>query len=285
MRLKVSVLADGTILVEAQPATFEQLDAALTRTKAANGQVWYYREAGRSQPPPEAMKVVKRIVELKLPISLSSKPDFSDWVDGKGVSHPRNAAESPAAELQMPAVAVRSDIEEYFAGVRRTATGKGSGDGLVIVKPDRTNLVLPRLAETAALKSMAENMAKLVPAAPPRQIAAIAYTVFETAADAAPGLVEVSKAIPFLGMLVGFSYIGHAVWVFEGHDSALAAGCRDADLLLVDSAMRPLLAAGWDARAAAVMRSVNILVHNRANFQLSAIRKLGADPSRFEFSA
>ena len=97
------------------------------------------------------------------------------------------------------------------------------------------------------------------------------------------GSLEVGKAIPFLGMLVGFAYIGHAVWVFEGHQSALDAGCRDADILIVDSAMRPLLASGWDASAAAVMRNVNILVNNRANFALSAIRKVGADPSRIEF--
>src|SRR5947208_2902204 len=146
MRLKVSVLADGTILVEGQPATFEELDAALARVQAAKGQVWYYRQSAGGQPPPAAKRVVQRIVELKLSISLSSKPDFSDWVDGKGVSHPRNAPESPAAEIAMPAVAERADIEEVFASVRRTAAGSGASDGLVIVKPDRTHLVLPRLA-------------------------------------------------------------------------------------------------------------------------------------------
>ena len=60
--------------------------------------------------------------------------------------------------------------------------------------------------------------------------------------------------------------------------------CRDADILIVDNAMRPFLVPGWDAQAAAVMRSANILVHNRANFGLAAIRKMGADPTAFEFN-
>jgi hypothetical protein len=84
-------------------------------------------------------------------------------------------------------------------------------------------------------------------------------------------------------MLVGLSYIGHAVWVFEGHASALAAGCREADVLIVDSAMRPLLPPAWDADAAAAMRNGNILVHNRATFQLAMLRKAGTDAARLQF--
>jgi hypothetical protein len=283
LRLKISVLAKGALLLDGHPGTFEQLDSALARVKEAKGQVWYYRETAGGQPPAESLQVFQRIMALKLPVSLSSKPDFSDWVDTKGVSHPRNAAEAPPDGVYMPDVSPRSDIEEVFANVRRTAAGRGAGDGLVIVKPDRTHVVMPRLAETEALKKMAENMDAMVPASTQRNIAAIAFTVLAAADGGPPGLVEVSKAIPFLGMLVGFSYIGHAVWVFEGHASALAAGCRNADILLVDSAMRPLLAPGWDEKAAAVMRNANILVNNRTNFALSAVRKVGTDTSRIEF--
>jgi hypothetical protein len=287
MRLKVSVLANGSLLLDGTPGTLDQLDGALQRIKEVKGQVWYYRQTAGGQPPAEALSVFKRIAAVKVPISLSSKPDFSDWVDTKGVSHPRNqgnAGEAAAPDVRMPDVAPRSDIEQVFAAVRRTAAGTGAGDGLVIVKPDRTHLVMPRLAESDSLKAMAESMDKMVPASRQRNIAAIGYTVFASPADGPPGLVEVSQAIPFLGMLVGFSYIGHAVWVFEGHASALAAGCRDADILIVDSAMRPLLAQGWDAQAAAVMRNANILIHNRANFALSAVRKVGTDASHIEFS-
>src|SRR5690242_8265568 len=103
MALKVSVLADGTILVDGTPCTFEQLDAALTQAKADGTQVWYHRPAARGEPPAQAMQVIQRIVALKLAVSLSSKPDFSDWVDAKGVSHPRNAPKT-AGDVYMPEV-------------------------------------------------------------------------------------------------------------------------------------------------------------------------------------
>jgi len=272
---KISVLANGTLLVDGKAATLEELDTALADTK----EIWYYRETPHGEAPPIAVQVIQRVVARKLPVTLSSKPDFSDWVDAKGVSHPRKAG----GALTMPAVEERGEMEEYFATVRRTAAGKGDGEGLVIVRPDRTLMVLPRMAESAALKGMADNMAKLVPPVKQRNIAGIAYTVFEGGPQGTTGLAEVGKAIPFLGILVGLSYIGHAVWVFEGHSSALAAGCRDADMLVVDSVMRPLLAPDWDTQAAAVMRSANIVVHDRKNFGLSAVRKLGGDPQGFEF--
>lgn len=280
MRLKISVLANGAMLLDGKPADLDQIDAALQAAKQTNvnAQVWYYRETGNAQPPPQAMAVIQRIVSYKLKISLSSKPDFSDWVDAKGVSRPRTA-EGAAAALRMPEVSSRSDIQEVLHKVRLAA----AAGGLVILKPDRTHLVLPRLDESAELTSMAEQMDRMIPAATRRNIAAIAYTIFDCAPDVAPGLTEVSKAIPFLGILVGLSYIGHAVWVFEGHPAALAAGCRDADVLIVDSVMRPLLAPGWEEEAAAAMRNPNILVHDRGTFQLAAIRKAGESPDRLEF--
>jgi hypothetical protein len=53
-----------------------------------------------------------------------------------------------------------------------------------------------------------------------RNIAAIAYTELSGLRS------DISKTIPFFGILLGFAYIGHAVWIFEGHGSALVAGCR-----------------------------------------------------------
>jgi hypothetical protein len=36
-----------------------------------------------------AIEIVKLVVAHKLPISLSSKPDFSDYIDDEGHSHPQ----------------------------------------------------------------------------------------------------------------------------------------------------------------------------------------------------
>jgi len=285
LRLKISLLASGAILLDGQPADLEQLDGALERVKQHHGQVWYYRESGGVQPPPAGLAVIQLVMRHKLPISLSSKADFSDWVDGKGVSHPRGAegATARGAGPRMPEVSMRSDIQEVFARLRQTAAAPGVEGGLAILKPDRTHLVMPRLAATPSLESMAKNMDRLIPGAVKRNIAVIAYTLFDAQPGTVPGLAEVSKAIPFLGILVGLSYIGHAVWVFEGHASALAAGCRDADVLIVDSAMRVYLAPAWAADAAAAMRNPNILVHDRATFQLAMVRKAGTDGKGLQF--
>jgi len=75
----------------------------------------------------------------------------------------------------------------------------------------------------------------------------------------------------YLGFLLGFAYIGHAVWVFEGHPSALASGCRNADVLLVDGAMVPHLQQDWVAVASRAMRRPEIFVHDRATYSLRKV--------------
>jgi hypothetical protein len=96
-------------------------------------------------------------------------------------------------------------------------------------------------------------------------------------------VAEVAKAVPFLGILMGFSYSGHAVWIFDGEASQLIEGCRDADVLIVDSAVVPTLEPGWQDQVAKAMRNVNILIHERADFKLRIVRKAGAADGPLEF--
>jgi hypothetical protein len=49
----------------------------------------YYRENARSEAGSEAMSVIDLVVKYGLPISLSSKSDFSDYIDANGQSQPR----------------------------------------------------------------------------------------------------------------------------------------------------------------------------------------------------
>jgi len=87
---KVSVLIDGRVLLNGTAVTFDALDKALTKIKASSGVVWYYREdAGNPEPPAAASHVVELIIKHKVPVSMSTKPDFSDSVGADGVSHPR----------------------------------------------------------------------------------------------------------------------------------------------------------------------------------------------------
>src|SRR5438094_9147088 len=110
-----------------------------------------------------------------------------------------------------------------------------------------------------------QNVERMMPSAVKRNVAAIAFTELEALQK------DAGRAIPFLGFLLGFAYIGHTVWVFEGHPSALAAGCREADVLLVDSAMLPHLQTDWAAVAVKAMRHAEIYLHDRATYSLKKL--------------
>jgi len=83
------VLSSGRILLEGKKATLARVKKALAKAQSARSAVWYYRESGKGEPPTEAIEIVKLVVAHKLPISLSSKPDFSDYIDDEGHSRPR----------------------------------------------------------------------------------------------------------------------------------------------------------------------------------------------------
>ncbi|SRR5580765_5913442 len=92
--LKIAVSVDGRITVDGSPATMDSVRASLKRLAEQKGVVWYYREAGPADAPPESTEVIKAVIENRLPIRLSSRPDFSDAIgtDGRPVTsgQPRN---------------------------------------------------------------------------------------------------------------------------------------------------------------------------------------------------
>ena len=67
--------------------------------------------------------------------------------------------------------------------------------------------------------------------------------------------IQATQAIPFFGMLMGFTLIGHSVWVFNGAANVLSSGCQSADLLIVDSASLANLASKWQSIAQPAMRN------------------------------
>lgn len=241
--LKLSLLASGAVLLDGQPIEIGNLDQVFTTAKESNTGVLYYREAIGGESSAQSMELIKLMVKHKLPVSMSTKPDFSDVVDPKAV------------------------FEKVFEHVRKL-----TARGLVIVRPNMKHLVLPPMSETSSLKSAAANMEKLMPSKVKRNVAVISNASFKAEVEV-PDITEVAKSIPFFGMLMGLTYIGHAVWIFEGHATTLAAGCRGADALIVDSVKLPVLSRGWQDTAASVMRNANILIHNRETFQLGIARK------------
>lgn len=82
------MLASGTVQLDSRPTTIHSLDQELRKLKADNGVVWYHRENPASEPPPQGAAVIQFIIKHQLPVSMSTKPDFSDYVDEKGSPAP-----------------------------------------------------------------------------------------------------------------------------------------------------------------------------------------------------
>jgi hypothetical protein len=77
------------VLLSGKEGNRPDVKRALEKARSEKTVVWYYRESGKGEPPQQAMEVIQLVIENKLPIGMSSKPDFSDYIDDKGQSHPR----------------------------------------------------------------------------------------------------------------------------------------------------------------------------------------------------
>jgi hypothetical protein len=95
--VKIAVLADGRITLNGSPATVDTVRVSLKRLAEQKGVVWYYREAGQGKAPPESTEVMQTVIENRLPIRLSSRPDFSDAIgpDGRPVSDAAASKQGP----------------------------------------------------------------------------------------------------------------------------------------------------------------------------------------------
>jgi hypothetical protein len=86
---RIRVARTGEIWFDGSPVTLEALAPLLRGLRAAGGVVWYYREQPDAEPAPEAMAVVGLVIEHRLPISMSTRPDFADVVLPGGKVAPR----------------------------------------------------------------------------------------------------------------------------------------------------------------------------------------------------
>lgn len=200
--------------------------------------------------------------------------------DGKPVNGEQRAAQADFTP-RMPEVDVPPDLDARFARARRIASGDGAVptphgqvEGqrhLIIVTPGRMCMMRPCPRPGSMQDSAVAAIEQIAPSSTPLTIAVIALT--ELSAVRA----SLAKAIPFVGYLLGLAYVGHTVVVFEGHASALRAGCRDADLLIVDEAMIPALPRDWLSVAWSVMRAPQALVFGRTG-TLKRLTRKGTPP-------
>ncbi len=170
----------------------------------------------------------------------------------------------------MPAVDQPRDINRVFDQARKSAAGEPApgqdpSRKVVLVTPGRMLMLQPCPPPGSMPQNVVSQIERLVSPKVKRKIAVIAYTEL-------PAITKgLSQAIPFFGMLVGMAYIGHSVWIFEGHETALAAGCKEADVLIVDSGMVPHLPSDWRTLATSGSPKLEIYVHDRTNHSLRKV--------------
>jgi hypothetical protein len=165
----------------------------------------------------------------------------------------------------LPEVDIRADIDSVFSKARLAADqSREDDDGIfhrqvIIVTPGRLLIskVCPIPSEIPT--DELSRLSSLIPPQPQKSIAVISYTYLEALKK------DILQAIPFFGFLLGFATIGHVVWVFEGHSTAMQAGCKDADILLVDGGILPYLGDELEWRTIAVnsMRGNEIKIIQR----------------------
>jgi hypothetical protein len=131
----------------------------------------------------------------------------------------------------------------------------------VILRPAAQCLSLRALPkEAAAPPQMLPVVEPMIPPTSKRNVAVIGDTVWAT--DSHATLHTANQAIPVFGLLRGFAAMGHSVWIFDGPDDVLNAGCREAEVLIVDDACLAKLPGDWQGNALRVMQNPQILVHD-----------------------
>jgi hypothetical protein len=149
-------------------------------------------------------------------------------------------------QLHMPEVDIRPGLDDIFNQAKSLAEEETIlADGthlrhVVIISPGRLLLIKDSYPpDTLPLESRIV-LEDLLPSDRSLKIAVIAYTYMDALR------ADIRKAIPFFDYLLGFAYLGHAVWIFEGHASVLEIGCQGADYVLIDQCMLPFLAPDWE---------------------------------------
>lgn len=88
--LKVAVYRDGKVEIDGAAMSIDDATQRIGAAAGSQASVYYYREAGEEEPHPNASKIIAAVIGAKLPVSLSSKPDFSTYVDENGTIKQRD---------------------------------------------------------------------------------------------------------------------------------------------------------------------------------------------------
>ena len=172
----------------------------------------------------------------------------------------------------MPIISPKRDIKRCFENARRLSTGAHGVRWVVIIAPDGTLINVPVAPEEEADRTLLRDVRMVLA---PNKEPVTGLTI--TAINCTTGIQRVARSfhkmlplIPNLSYLVGAASLGNNVVAFEGHADDFAAGCVDADVLLLDGGMLPLLRPDWADIALNTLRQPRIYMFGRDG-QLSKV--------------
>lgn len=87
--MRLSVLQEGVLLVDESLVTLPMLQQKLQALKQNQGILWLYRENPGADATPAVRDALQMVRDSGLPVSVSSRPDFADYIDNEGRSQPR----------------------------------------------------------------------------------------------------------------------------------------------------------------------------------------------------
>jgi hypothetical protein len=94
----LAVSKDGSASVNGENVNSAHLSVKMKELRSAAREIWYYREHANAEPTEKEWASIRTVLDAMmstgLPISFSSRADFSDYVDGQGNSHPRPSCEN-----------------------------------------------------------------------------------------------------------------------------------------------------------------------------------------------
>ncbi len=165
----------------------------------------------------------------------------------------------------MPTISPHRDIRRCFADARARCTGPHGSRWVMIIAPDGTLIRVPVPAPADADRSLLRDVRlTLSPANEPVTGLTITSINCTTGVQKrARSFHRMLPLIPNLSYLIGAGCLGNTVVAFEGHADAFAAGCTDADVLLIDDGMLPFLSPDWAAVALATLRQPRIISFGR----------------------
>ena len=178
---------------------------------------------------------------------------------------------------------------EVVFGEARKRTRNGDAWQIVFVRGDQSLLSMPCIPRSRMTQEQLAQAHRVIPEGVPRNIAVIASTDLtpDPADSQAPPAVAQLRAagrnIPFFGLLLNLASAGNPLCVFDGGKDTVVPGCRNADLLFIDSEFADQIPMKTLDEAAAVMRSANVAVYHRNSRKIALLRSLGGSLDQLLF--